>query len=413
MQLDAGARERMDLFLAEKKKWRKPVARDGSCLFRAVADHVYHCQARHMEIRSACVKYLREHAEDYQPFIEADFEVYLFDMEDTKTWGGNVEISALSQLFNLQFCIFRELPFPSVDKMYFPYLDESEQEKSIHTKQIEVCYSGNNHYDLVCPSKYKDHAVIVMDLIYNILEEKLGIPKPKNLSKKDYVPAEYETWRLTNKTPPKQLKVGSKCEAKYPDDEKWYEAVIRSIAPDRAHYGVEFTGYNDGVYQLPSLFVRTSGSRRLPSKFVQKIDLSELQPAIHGKRRKNRKNRNNQNFFKDGALENSNEIQTSSQKTDQQKPLVSSDFPELPIDKQPRSNLVLQTASEETLETQSAKVEGSPWGKQKDWGSLFKAKITPIKAVEGSVELDGNSGVHQQKFVEADESKTTCSDQDG
>ncbi|KAG9347107.1 hypothetical protein JZ751_006034 [Albula glossodonta] len=54
----------MDEYLKSKGFYRKKIAKDGSCLFRAVAEQVLRCQSRHTE------------------FIEGNFEEYLQRLED-------------------------------------------------------------------------------------------------------------------------------------------------------------------------------------------------------------------------------------------------------------------------------------------------------------------------------------------
>lgn len=83
----------LDEFLENQKLWRKLIAKDGSCLFRAVAElvsvishgperasnevnfasllsfrwcvQVFHSQARHLDVRHACVAYMMAHPNDF------------------------------------------------------------------------------------------------------------------------------------------------------------------------------------------------------------------------------------------------------------------------------------------------------------------------------------------------------------
>ena len=63
---DAPAAASMDCYLRSQGLYRKKVAKDGSCLFRAVAEQVLHSQSRHIDVRMACVDYLRKHREKFE-----------------------------------------------------------------------------------------------------------------------------------------------------------------------------------------------------------------------------------------------------------------------------------------------------------------------------------------------------------
>ncbi|NWQ68639.1 OTUD4 protein, partial [Neopipo cinnamomea] len=97
---DAPGDASMDRYLRSQGLYRKKVAKDGSCLFRAVAEQVLHSQSRHIDVRMACVDYLRKNREKFEAFIEGPFEEYLKNLENPQEWVGQVEISALSLMYN-------------------------------------------------------------------------------------------------------------------------------------------------------------------------------------------------------------------------------------------------------------------------------------------------------------------------
>jgi OTU domain-containing protein 6 len=43
--------------------------------------------------------HIREHKDDYIPFLETELEVYLEELERGAAWGGHVEILALTRVF--------------------------------------------------------------------------------------------------------------------------------------------------------------------------------------------------------------------------------------------------------------------------------------------------------------------------
>jgi hypothetical protein len=270
MEEACSAGKKMDVFLDKQGKWRKKIARDGSCLFRAVADHVYHYQARHVEIREQVVKYLREHAEEYKPFVETEmvrWDLYLYDMEDCKTWGSEVEINIIKELYGLKFCIFREIPEPVVDAAYEQPIVENGQQ-SIRPNHIEVVYAGENHYDLVLSNDYRDLAACMQGILYDLLFTTLNVPKPAGLAKgAGYINAEYNQWQVAHRHTWKKHQT---VEAIYPGDGEWYTAKILDVF-DGTKYKVDFVGYND-IHTVPFKNVRSGRVVPVsPSGFVCEV----------------------------------------------------------------------------------------------------------------------------------------------
>ncbi|XP_012309413.2 OTU domain-containing protein 4 isoform X1 [Aotus nancymaae] len=161
----AGPREDatpMDAYLRKLGLYRKLVAKDGSCLFRAVAEQVLHSQSRHVEVRMACIHYLRENREKFEAFIEGSFEEYLKRLENPQEWVGQVEISALSLMYRKDFIIYRE-----------PNVSPSQVTENNFPEKVLLCFSNGNHYDIVYPIKYKESSAMCQSLLYELLYEKV------------------------------------------------------------------------------------------------------------------------------------------------------------------------------------------------------------------------------------------------
>lgn len=84
---------------------------DGNCLYNAVAHQVNHRKTRtdSKQLRKQAAEYMRENADDFLPFLttesgdlftQSDFDKYCCDLEKTTTWGGHLEIKALSHVLN-------------------------------------------------------------------------------------------------------------------------------------------------------------------------------------------------------------------------------------------------------------------------------------------------------------------------
>ncbi|XP_042557711.1 OTU domain-containing protein 4 isoform X1 [Dipodomys spectabilis] len=152
----------MDAYLRKLGLYRKLVAKDGSCLFRAVAEQVLHSQSRHVEVRMACIHYLRENREKFEAFIEGSFEEYLKRLENPQEWVGQVEISALSLMYRKDFVIYRE-----------PNVSPSQVTENNFPEKVLLCFSNGNHYDIVYPIKYKESSAVCQSLLYELLYEKV------------------------------------------------------------------------------------------------------------------------------------------------------------------------------------------------------------------------------------------------
>lgn len=152
----------MDESLKKLNLYRKPIAKDGSCLFRVVSEQVYHTQAKHLQVRSECINYIFKHRSIFESFIEGSFEHHLFLLKNPKEWGGEVEISALSHLYEHEFIVYQA-----------PSFQPQPVTCNGFTKQIHLCYLNGNHYDAVYPLSYKSNAAFMQSVLYNLLLDKV------------------------------------------------------------------------------------------------------------------------------------------------------------------------------------------------------------------------------------------------
>ena len=136
-------------FLFERKGYRiNPIKRDGNCLFGAIADQVYFDPTMHKKVRSLCVNYMIDNGELYSQFIDdahIDFNHYIKNMKKDGSWGGNPEITALSQVFECPIEVYRQSENPEV------FVSENF---SGDTNRIIRVYYANNHYSSVRPDEH-------------------------------------------------------------------------------------------------------------------------------------------------------------------------------------------------------------------------------------------------------------------
>ncbi|KAG1677529.1 putative bifunctional UDP-N-acetylglucosamine transferase and deubiquitinase ALG13 [Nymphon striatum] len=112
----------MDEFLESQGLHRKHIARDASCLFRAVSDQVYCTQATHSQVRKATVNYIRKHRQDYEQQIDEDFLEYLNKLNELK---------------------------------------------------VLLCCSYDQHYDSVYPRSYLADAAFCQAIVYEVLYKRV------------------------------------------------------------------------------------------------------------------------------------------------------------------------------------------------------------------------------------------------
>ncbi|XP_069063274.1 UDP-N-acetylglucosamine transferase subunit ALG13-like [Pleurodeles waltl] len=148
----------MDDFLGSLGLYRKLTAKDASCLFRAVSEQLFYCQIHHMEVRKACVSYMRKNQEKFEVHVEGPFEKYLERLDDPKESAGQLEISALSLIYGQDFILYR---YPGKPPTYAT--DNGFDEK------ILLCSSNNGHYDSVYTKQFQADAAICQAVLYECL----------------------------------------------------------------------------------------------------------------------------------------------------------------------------------------------------------------------------------------------------
>ena len=128
----------------------REVLGDGNCMFRAVSDQVYGTDEHHQIIREKCMDYLVIFRKYFEPYIDEDFDDYIKEKRKNKTWGDDVELEALSEIYNRPIEIYKESNKPLKtfhEKIY-------EQDKDINNYSmtpIRLSYHKKNHYNSIIP----------------------------------------------------------------------------------------------------------------------------------------------------------------------------------------------------------------------------------------------------------------------
>ncbi|XP_075576715.1 UDP-N-acetylglucosamine transferase subunit ALG13-like [Pelecanus crispus] len=148
----------MDEYLGSLGLYRKMTAKDASCLFRAVSEQLFSSQIHHMDVRKACVLFMRQHQHKFESYVEGSFEKYLERLGDPKESAGQLEMSALSVMYKRDFILYR-----------YPGKPPTYATDNAFGGKILLCCSSNGHYDSVYTKQFQENAAICQAVLYEIL----------------------------------------------------------------------------------------------------------------------------------------------------------------------------------------------------------------------------------------------------
>ncbi|KAI3794764.1 hypothetical protein L1987_37401 [Smallanthus sonchifolius] len=123
----------------------KKMNEDGNCLFRAVADQVYGDSEAYDLARQMCIDYMERERDHFSQFITEGFTSYCKRKRRNKVYGNNVEIQALSEMYNRPIHIYSYSSEP-INIFHGNY--------NTDTPPIRLSYHHGNHYNsLVDPRR--------------------------------------------------------------------------------------------------------------------------------------------------------------------------------------------------------------------------------------------------------------------
>uniref|UniRef100_UPI003AB0E691 uncharacterized protein n=1 Tax=Centroberyx gerrardi TaxID=166262 RepID=UPI003AB0E691 len=224
----------MDDYLKSLGLHRKKIAKDGSCLFRAVAEQVLLCQNLHTKVRAKCVDFLKRNRESYEAFIEGDFEEYLSKLQDPQQWVGEVEINALSVMYKRDFLIFQDPGKPAVNITAKNFKDT-----------VQLCFLNGNHYDSVYPISHMKSAAVCQSILYELLYDGVFKVERAALSGCQRVPRSFDQLSDDN------MAACPSSDESDPevDQPLWVEEGTSTTAP--RHNGQNYRGRGRGRPLLP------------------------------------------------------------------------------------------------------------------------------------------------------------------
>ncbi|KAK4191243.1 hypothetical protein QBC35DRAFT_25410 [Podospora australis] len=137
----------------------KEIAPDGHCLFSAVADQLtLHgvpldpaedgrpTVVPYKIVREQAADYLSRHRQDYEAFVEENFDDYVDKIKNTAEWGGQLELAALANAYNVEIRVVQdggrtEVIPPSSEGI------EGEERKVVWLAYYRHGYGLGEHYN--------------------------------------------------------------------------------------------------------------------------------------------------------------------------------------------------------------------------------------------------------------------------
>ena len=137
--------------------------RDGNCLFSSISDQVYGTDKNNAIIREKCMDYIEKNKLFYSQFIEGgevQMPAYIKRKRKNGIWGDNLEIQALSEIYNRPIEIYVD-----VDKPIRSFCNDGFDKKKF---PIKISYHGNKHYNSIVPSlRHNDYILYKNELLNN------------------------------------------------------------------------------------------------------------------------------------------------------------------------------------------------------------------------------------------------------
>ncbi|GFR72384.1 OTU domain-containing protein 4 [Elysia marginata] len=148
----------MDAFLAELGLYRKAIAKDGSCIFRAVSEKLFLTQAHHGKVKDTYLEHMSKHVDEYQSFVDEDLNIRLEGLDKGEIQPGLIEMAVLSRIYRLDFFVF-----------HAPDQEPFNITQNNFSQEVYLCFVGGSQYDLVYSKSVLQTAALCQSVLYEIL----------------------------------------------------------------------------------------------------------------------------------------------------------------------------------------------------------------------------------------------------
>jgi OTU domain-containing protein 5 len=127
---------------------------DGNCLFRTIAHQAYGDEDEHRLVRLKCMEYILSEKEYFGNFIvggESQVEAYVQRKRQNGIWGDDLEIQALSEIYNRPIEIYAYSNTPM----------RTFHEQIGGAEPFRLSYHGRSHYNSVVTENWNYEKVFV------------------------------------------------------------------------------------------------------------------------------------------------------------------------------------------------------------------------------------------------------------
>ena len=135
----------------------KEIQPDGHCLFSAVADQLEQSaiplgaalgdqpqpQLPYKVVRRAAAGYMQAHGDDFAGFLEEPLDSYVAKIRDTAEWGGQLELLALANTYNVEIHVIQD----GRTEVVSPTIEGDEEPKKIWLAYYRHGYGLGEHYN--------------------------------------------------------------------------------------------------------------------------------------------------------------------------------------------------------------------------------------------------------------------------
>ena len=168
---------------------------DGNCLYRAFAHQIYGDQSVYLKVKEKCLAYLEQEEEFFGQFTEFgpnDFDKYIIMKSRDGVWGDDLEIQAMSEIYNRKVEIYAlsEVPMKTFREAS---MDRLEREQT--SEPIRLSYHGMNHYNALVPIDQEEFKKSLTTVEPGVFED-MELAKLEKLKKEQQKKQDFETNRL-------------------------------------------------------------------------------------------------------------------------------------------------------------------------------------------------------------------------
>lgn len=134
---------------------------DGHCLFNALADQLEtngiflqrtsstasggKAEPKYKILRRAATEYMEANREDFEAFMDEDFEGYIAKIRDTAEWGGQLELLAIAKRYRVEIRVLQDDRIENIEPG-----EEGKEKKDVKTLWLAYYRHGyglGEHYN--------------------------------------------------------------------------------------------------------------------------------------------------------------------------------------------------------------------------------------------------------------------------